>query len=71
MTAVRQLRVRNWPLSSAFSLARPEDLSRNVRDGLCGTGVQDPEHILQSCSTLAPEWIRLWPSGAALKEGLW
>ena len=33
MTAVRQLRIRNWPLSSAFSLARPEDLSRNVSDG--------------------------------------
>ena len=37
----------------------------------CGTGIQDPPHILQDCPTHTPLRTRLWPPGADLDEKLW
>ena len=37
----------------------------------CGTGVQDPEHILQNCPTYVLERNRIWPQGASYQEKLW
>ena len=37
----------------------------------CGTGVQDPQHILQNCPTRTREGTRLWPSGSDFRDKLW
>ena len=37
----------------------------------CGTGIQDPTHILQNCPLLTPERTSLWPNGAEMQEKLW
>ena len=37
----------------------------------CQTGLQTPEHILQSCPMFHEARMQQWPSGATLSEKLW
>ena len=37
----------------------------------CGTGTQDPEHILQECPTYTIERTRSWPIPMNFRDKLW
>ena len=37
----------------------------------CETGIQDPEHVLQSCPTYTRERTTIWPEATDVKQKLW
>ena len=38
---------------------------------MCGTGQQNPAHLLQDCPTFRDLRQKIWPKGATLEEKLW